>query len=475
VAAGHRLTAEAAADVLRDGGNAIDAAIAALAMACVCEPILCSPGGGGFAMLRDPEGTHSLIDFFPHTPKQRNDSAHGGANEIVADFGTATQTFHVGAATSATPGFFSGLRAVHGHGATVPLPELIAPAATAARGGVSITEFQHYLSTVVEPILTTDPGMASLFAPGGRLISAGGIFHNAGLADALEILASEGLADSAVGVATLAKQHGRGHLSADDLAGYRAIERAPLTVLVGDSTVRMNSLPSASGTMIGYALNHLDSSDPVDIARALRRADEARCKADGDLSLLDPRNIRQNGTTHISVIDAHGTACSVTTSNGVGNAELVDGFGFMLNNILGEEDVNPTGTSDWPLDSRLSSGMCPTLIESPDGSITALGSGGSNRIRSAVFQVIIRLCLDGLDPESAIASPRLHVEETHLDFEDLFGSETRRLLADEFPDHLAWPEANMFYGGVHTARLYRSGRFSGIGDARRGGASIIVD
>jgi len=474
VAAGHPQTAKAAADVLLAGGNAIDAVIAALAMACVCEPVLCSPGGGGFAMLRSSDGAHSLIDFFPHTPKQRNNSIDSGLSEIVADFGTATQTFHVGPATSATPGFFSGLRAIHDHGATVPLPELIAPAASAARDGIAITDFQHYLSTVVEPILTTDPGLAALFAPGGRLVPAGEVFRNPGLADALEILASEDIAESAVGAAVLVGQHHRGHLRNTDLADYRTVERSPLTMAIGDHIVHMNPLPSATGTMIGYALDHLESSHPVDIARALRRADQARSAANGDLAMLDPNNLRQKGTTHVSVIDRFGTACAVTTSNGTGNAELVDGFGFMLNNILGEEDVNPTGAHDWPADTRLSSGMCPTLVESPDGSITALGSGGSNRIRSAVLQVIVRLCLDGLDPESAVTSPRLHVEEDHLDFEDHFDPSIRQRLTAEFPDHLAWPETNMFYGGVHTASRDRSGRFSGIGDARRGGALIIV-
>jgi len=474
VAAGHDQTAKAAADVLCDGGSAVDAAIAALAMACVCEPVLCSPGGGGFAMLRQAGHDPTLIDFFPHTPQQRNSSIHGGLSEIVADFGTATQIFHVGAATSATPGFFSGLRAIHDHGATIPLTELIAPAVTAARNGLVITEFQHYLSTVVEPILTADPRISALFAPDGHLVAAGEVFRNPGLANSLEILATEEYADSAVGAATVAKQTPHGHLTADDLTDYRTVERSPLTVLVGDSTIHMNPLPSASGAMIRYALSHLESSDPADIANALHRADLARRGANGDLALLNPENIRQKGTTHISVIDAQGTACSVTTSNGTGNAQLIDGFGFMLNNILGEEDVNPSGAHDWPINTRLSSGMCPTLIESPDGSITALGSGGSNRIRSAVFQVLVRLCLDGLDIESAVTSPRLHIEDTHLDFEDLFGSDIRQRLIAQFPDHRAWPEANMFYGGVHTASLSPAGRFTGVGDARRGGAAIIV-
>ncbi len=161
-------------------------------------------------------------------------------------------------------------------------------------------------------------------------------------------------------------------------------------------------------------------------------------------------------------------------SNGEGNGELVDGFGFMFNNILGEDDVNPAGLSAWPLDTRLSSMMCPTIIEHPDGGITALGSGGSNRIRSAIAQVVARLCLDGEDLPTAVGAPRVHVERGHLDFEDLVAIDVRARLCAEFPDHRAWPQPDLFYGGVHAARLRPDGTFAGVGDRRRDGAAIVV-
>lgn len=476
VAAGHQLTATSAADMLRKGGNAIDAAVAALVMACVCEPVLCSPGGGGFAMVRTgPDTAPRLIDFFPHTPHHLDESVNDGVLEIVADFGTATQAFHVGPATAASPGFFAGLETLHALGATIAMADLIEPATRAARNGVVVTGFQHYLSSVVEPILTSSDALRALFAPHGRLVRAGETFRNPGLADALEILASGGFAGSAVGEATVLNQLGRGHLCAEDLSAYRTIERRPLSIRAGNSTIHLNPLPSAGGTMIHHSLRHLESSDPVDIAKALRHTDQARAGAGGDLSALDTHNIRQQGTTHISVIDASGMACSVTASNGTGNAELIDGFGFMLNNILGEEDVNPTGAHQWPINTRLASGMCPTLVDMPDGSVVALGSGGSNRIRSAICQVIVHLCLNGDSIQSAVESPRLHVEGDHLDFEDTFGPVIRDRLESAFADHRAWPEANMFYGGVHAAGMIPTGEFSGIGDTRRDGVAIIVD
>ena len=185
--------------------------------------------------------------------------------------------------------------------------------------------------------------------------------------------------------------------------------------------------------------------------------------------------LRQRGTTHISVIDADGTACAVTISNGSGNGEVVDDFGFMLNNILGEEDVNPGGSHGWPTNTRLSSMMCPTMIEFSDGRVVALGSGGSNRIRSAICQVVVSLCLSGVDLSAAVMAPRLHVEGEHLDFEDLYDESVRGELVALFADHRAWPERNMFYGGVHSVGMDGAGSFAGCGDPRRDGTAIIVE
>lgn len=474
VAAGHRLTAETGADALRAGGTAFDAAIAALAMACVCEPVLCSPGGGGFAMVRDgATGETSVIDFFPHTPLRRNPTAHT-VSEVFADFGTATQAFHIGPATSATPGLFHGVEALHRAGASTSLADLVAPAAQAARDGVAVTPFQHHLSTVVEPILTATDGVADLFAPAGHLVPIGEPLRNAGLADALEVLAAEGFADSDVGRASVALQFDRGHITSADVGSYSAVTRTPLSIELAGATVHLNPLPAAGGALIGHCLSQLASFDPLSMARALEATDAARRRAAGGLEALSQLPMRQRGTTHISVIDRHGTACAITVSNGEGNGELVDGFGFMLNNVLGEEDVNPFGTSDWPADTRLSSMMCPTIIEAPDGGLMALGSGGSNRIRSAIGQVVARLCLDDPELRGAVDAPRLHVENDHLDLEDHYEERIRAELLAAFPIHRAWPRPDLFFGGVHAVRRRPDGTLDGVGDARRDGAAVIV-
>ncbi|CTQ55844.1 Gamma-glutamyltranspeptidase precursor [Roseibium album] len=475
IAAGHQLTADAGAEMLREGGNAFDAAIAALAVACVCEPVLASPGGGGFAMIRNGRsGKTKLLDFFPQTPRQKRGDCARGYRSITADFGSATQVFHIGPATVAAPGFLAGLTTLHESGATLSLADLFAPAIKIGRNGHRVTRYQHYLSTVVRPILTATEPAQKLFAPSGELPAAGSVFFNPGIAEMFSELARVDWLRSGVADQMLAEQREGGHLTREDLEGYDVRAREPLCIDLEGATVSLNPLPAACGTLIRYALTHLETCDMPGMARSLQLTDQARLSANGDLAKLLDRPMRQKGTTHISVVDAKGNACSVTVSNGTGNGEVVGDYGFMLNNILGEEDVNPYGSADWPTNTRLASMMCPTLIDAPDGALVALGSGGSNRIRSAIFQVVARICLENAELEEAVRAPRLHVENGHLDAEAPGADSEISQLKDLFPDHRIWPEKNMFFGGVHAVRTDGSGRFTSVGDARREGVAVIV-
>ncbi|MCZ6457767.1 MAG: gamma-glutamyltransferase, partial [Gammaproteobacteria bacterium] len=140
IACGHPQTAAAAEEILLDGGNAFDAIIAAQLMACVTEPVLASLGGGGF-LLAQAQGTAPRIyDFFPQTPLRR--AADQELYPIEANFGTATQTFHIGLGSAAVPGSVAGIFAVHEALATLPLARLVEPAVNAARNGIIINDFQ---------------------------------------------------------------------------------------------------------------------------------------------------------------------------------------------------------------------------------------------------------------------------------------------------------------------------------------------
>ena len=328
-----------------------------------------------------------------------------------------------------------GLFAVHEALCRLPMKRLVEPASRAARAGFPLTEFQAYLFTVIAPILTASPGVARIFAPGGKPMEAGETFRNAELAETLDWLAEDGarlFVDGDVGQAIVAESRSLGgHLTHDDLTRYRVERREPLYWRHGRATVALNPPPAASGALIAFGLAYLEalteSGRAID-AHALRQAmaatNEARAthgeglaeRLAGGALAKELREAQRHppayrGTTQVSVIDADGNAASVSLSNGEGNGFIVGKFGFMLNNMLGEEDLSSGRIEDWREGTRLSSMMAPTIILEPDGTVTALGTGGSNRIRTAILQVAVALIDHGMRLEEAVEAPRLHVEK----------------------------------------------------------------
>lgn len=500
VAAGHELTAQAAAEILQDGGNAFDAALAGVFMSFVAEAVFASPGGGGFLMARRAESDSSrLFDFFAETPLKRRPAREVEFFPIHADFGPAKQEFHIGLGSSATPGMVPGIFAIHAALGTVPMKRLVEPAARAARQGFQLTAFQAYLFTVIAPILTASEGVARIFAPSGKPMAAGEIFRNPELADCLEWLAEDGarlFLDGDVGRTIVDESlSSGGQLTYDDLKRYRVEPREPLYWRHADASVALNPPPAASGALIAFGLSYIEAlaeHGRVIDALALRAAMEATNAAraehgeglaqrlGGAALAKQVRDAARNpsayrGTTHVSVIDAQGNAAAVSLSNGEGNGHIVGRFGFMLNNMLGEEDLAAGGLGAWREGVRLSSMMAPTIILQKDGTLTALGTGGSNRIRTAILQVAVNLLDHGMSLEAAVEAPRLHVErDGTVSFEPGLAAKAQAaFLALEEKAH-AWPEANLFFGGVHAARRSAKGGVEGAGDPRRQGVARIV-
>ncbi|MBZ0215750.1 MAG: gamma-glutamyltransferase [Fimbriimonadaceae bacterium] len=489
VAAGHSKTAEAAAAILRDGGNAFDAAIAGLWMACVVEPVLASPGGGGFLLALQSERQQlHLFDFFVQTPSRKRPIAEVEFKSIDADFGTAIQEFHVGAGSSAVPGFIPGLHAVHEALATIPMTRLAEQAIDVARRGVEVNGFQAQLLDVVKSIYLRNGEARALFAPQGHLVKQGEIFRNPHLADAMDAMAREGAriaTEGEIARAMLQQTAIEGCLRASDLKNFRVELREPDRVSLNGQTIFLNPPPSSGGSLIGYMLRQAKAQKaralpPSEIAQIMALTDRQWRRAAGDLQKFLNRPISQSGghssrgTTHISVIDRHGNAAAVTVSNGEGNGLIVPDCGFMVNNMLGEEDLNQGGFYTWKEDARLSSMMAPTIAVSPPGGVTVLGSGGSNRIRSAVCQVLVQLIVNGVGVEDAVFAPRLHVEQGHLDFEDFFEPGIAPGLMRDFPDHRVWPERNLFFGGAHVVRKTHTGSIEVAGDPRRAGVAVLT-
>jgi gamma-glutamyltranspeptidase/glutathione hydrolase len=464
VACGHPLTAAAATEILVDGGNAFDAVIAAQFAACVAEPVLASLGGGGFLLAQPAQGDPLLLDFFAQTPRQHNGTP-GALYPIDADFGTATQTFHIGPGSIAAPGTVAGMFTAHQRLASLPMSRLVETAVQAARTGVPVNDFQGYIFDVVRPIYE---GRAPFDAA-----RTGALLVQPELADTLEQLAREGpglfyrgpLAHSLV---QLCREQG-GHLDHGDLEGYQAIERSPLRFKHFGWQVLTNAPPSAGGVLIRHSLAQLGDSPvrPPAVAEALLATAQARGV------LLDPSPQFSRGTTHISVIDQVGNLASMTLSNGEGSGCLIPGSGIMLNNMLGEEDINPQGIGRWQPNLRLGSMMSPTLL-TREARRYALGSGGSNRIRSALVQTIAHLTNNGQSAGQAVAAPRLHIEGALLSAEPGFTEQDLVTLGRLPVSIQQWPEPNLFFGGVHVAGQHARGEFDAVGDPRRGGVGRLA-
>lgn len=428
-------------------------------------------------MVRAASDTPVLFDFFAQSPKVKQPHA-GDFREIHADFGEATQSFHIGSGSTATPGLIPGLFHLHEAQASLPMARLLAPAIAAARDGVVVTTYQHRLSTIVAPILVASTHARALFAPQGSLIAAGETFKNPGLGELFALLAEAGLSGYFEHVVPeiLGSLGEAGHLEAGDFGSYRVVRRAPLELSVNGLRAWLNPLPSAGGTLIAHTIEAMNDLSSIELARSLDLTDRERADAASALSmtLRDAGQRSYRGTTHISVVDGKANACSLTVSNGEGNGEIAGRFGFMPNNMLGESDVNPDGALGWLEDRRLSSMMCPLVAQDGHGSTIVLGSGGSNRIRSALAAVLCRLADGETDLKRAIDAPRLHVEGGHLDVESQLGEAKLSELKTAFADHRVWIKPNMFFGGCHAVSRRADGSLSGAGDARRDGVAITL-
>ncbi|MGC9450095.1 MAG: gamma-glutamyltransferase family protein [Oceanipulchritudo sp.] len=511
IAAGHPLTAEAGLHALRSGGNAFDGAVAAWLAACLAEPVLTSPGGGGFAMVSPAGGRPLLYDFFAQTPRDPNPKAH--AYPMEADFGSTRQVFHLGAGSVATPGCVAGILKLHADFGRLPLAECAAPALDLSCSGLVITSHAATLMRVVSALYLSTPEARAVFeSPGrpGQCLQEKERFRNRDFEAFLEMLIREGARwfyEGDIGriVSEYCRDH-NGHLARGDFARYRVEVREALEIRRKGSTVWLNPPPSMGGTLIALGLltrgpgpfapypcretaDWREWVEPLRWMSLLRSHDGWPCLCAGDRQsirtaraanpALDaamaslfpglPGQVRTTGTTQISVMDADGNAVSMTTSNGAGSGIIPAGTGFMLNNMLGEEDLQPEGLGTWKPDTRLASMMAPTLARLADGRWVVTGSGGSNRIRSTLLQILRHLLDHGRLLEEAVEAPRLHWENDQLHAEESAWEQLEKAAPA-----LPWPLVrhsvpNLFFGGAHSVARLPDGGFSGMGDPRRGG------
>ena len=507
IAAGHEKTAAAGIEMFQNGGNAFDAAVAAILASFVAEPGLTSAAGGGFLLAHTQNNQNILFDFFSQTPRQKRNLSEINFYPVEVSFVDAVQEFHIGMGSMAVPGNIAGVFHVHQKLGRLPFHVVAEPAIHYAKNGLPLNRFQYYcLAEVLKPIITTDKGGQQVFSLTGEPLEPEATLRMTEFAETLIYLTEKGSKEFYEGdiAHQLVKdcQDFGGYLTLEDLKHYRVIEREPLTINYRGNTLLTNPPPSSGGTLMAFALKLLSNIDLTQLefgrthhletlAQVMRLTNEAR--KDSYDANLHQENVAERfladehlfkyanqftetvnkwgSTTHISVLDGEGNAASVTTSNGEGSGYVIPGTGIMVNNMLGEEDINPQGFHQWKENVRISSMMAPTIVLKNNQPEIVLGTGGSKRIRTAILQVISNILDFEMPVKEAVDSPRVHWENNVFNLEPGLAPDEvlNKIRLPGSTQLVKWQDKSLFFGGVHTIGETPEGLMAGAGDHRRDG------
>lgn len=478
ISAPNEAAADAGEQMVLAGGNAIDAAVAAVLVTMVNEVGIVSLSSGGFVTVQPPDGSapHS-VDGWMDMPG-RGRALGGGTWDIHTDYGDGV-TATIGPGSVACHGSVAALGEAHTRWGSLPWRELVAPAIDVARGGFRLgSASRYYLDHVSESIFGWDEQSrdAVLDADGGV---TQGLVELPDLIGALELIAATG--PSALHTGDLAKMIsddviGRGGiLGMADLTAYEPVVRPSLISTVGEWKLGTNPPPSVGGVCVAAMLRLLEghpSSDVEHLVRVQRavlghrldtldHSDDLERDAAALLALVDRDSLavlESGSTAHVSATDSDGGACAVTVSSGYSSGMIARGTGIWLNNCLGEPELNAKGLHGLDPGTRLLSNMAPTVGHHPDGSSIAIGSPGADRITTAIVQVLAGFINGGLGLQDAVNHPRVHVHRAGRPDEDV---KVER-------------EPTMYYGGVGVTLRRPDGRLAAAADPRRDGAVRLV-
>jgi gamma-glutamyltranspeptidase / glutathione hydrolase len=441
VAAGHPATVDVGVEILEDGGNAADAAVAASLASCVAETVMTGLLGGGHgAVFWD--GEVRMLDFFVAVPGLGVDRREIELVRLEVPFGAELIHYAVGIGSCAVPGVLPGLDELwRAHGA-LPWPRLVEPALRLAREGVEMPPAHVACLEMLAPVMTMREG-EQIYSPGGRLLQTGERLRQPGLVRALELVAEDGARSPSLERALLALMEERGGLvTEEDLRNYQASWATPVTAeYAGVTLFSRNALNSPLPV-----LQALTEPGPVKIALALRGHDS------------------NGGATNLAVVDEDGNAVVLTTSLGLGSGDWLPGLDLHLNSMLGEADLLIGG--ELAPGERMASMMSPTIGCDAEGLRIAIGAAGGTRLRSAVVQVLSGILDEGQSPGDAVNRPRLHPVGDLLHLEPGFRDGIPEALERAGFAIRIWPAPHHYFGGVSL--VSRSGA---AGDPRRSGAA----
>lgn len=457
IAAGHPATAEAGLEILRAGGSAADAAVAAALASCVAETVMTGIAGGGHAVYYDAgPGQARLLDFFVAVPGIGRPRRKPELLELRVKFGDEYVHYFIGIASCAVPGMPAGLDALWREHGRLPWKRVVAPALELARRGVSMPPAHASCLAMLAPLMTMREG-ADIYSPGGRLLEAGDRLDQPGLARTLEIVAEEGartfyggtLADALL---ALMEERG-GAVTRGDLDAYEAAWGEPVEASYAGTRIRTRG-------GLSQLVETLERLTPV---RDLSPADRALTLA--EVLAAPPYSGRTyDDTTNLTVVDSDGSACVLTSSLGLGSGDFIPGFDVHLNSMLGESDL-----LIGPLEPglRMESMMAPTVATDDDGLVLAAGAAGGTRLKPALVQVLSGVLDEGLAPQAAVDRPRLHSTGKVVHLEPGFEESAITALVDAGYDVRRWPAVHHYFGGVSL--IARSGEAA---DPRRSGAAL---
>ena len=505
IAADSPFTLEAGCRIAREGGNAVDIALASALTATVSEILMCSLGGSAFLMIRMPGQKPELTDgadAVPSVPDSTSDRAiswraahlpYGDGIEVMA-----------GHASVGVPGMLAAVELAWRRHGSLPWREIVAPALELAQ-----TEFPAGATLGRWLALAGDilfyPQQASrecFFRKDGQPVREGEPFSVPHLSESLEAISREGAqtlyqGDLAAAFAKEMEEHG-GCVTREDLAAYRAQVREPLTIHSGGFQLALNPPPAVGGAAVGILVKLIESAWKPDMSpseRALlhahaqgyllgvRKNELATLDFDSQIvhELLHQTRLNEHrhalnspNTTHLSVVTGDGAMVGVTMSNGYGSGITIPGTGIACNNSLGEPELNPRGYHVAERGSRLVSNMAPTVAWQADGRCAAFGSPGASRITTSIAQTWVRYALEGATLEEAVAAPRLHIESLRdgLRLQCEPGIDTS--LAQSQYAIRPFEQPDMYFGAVKLAGLDGQGRLHAVADNRRHGATEIV-
>ena len=525
-----RLASEVGIDVLRDGGNAVDAAVATAFALAVTYPSAGNIGGGGFAVIRLPDGKVETLDHREKAPlSAHRDMYLDEAGEVIRGLSTSSHK------AAGVPGSVDGLLVLlEAHG-TLSRKRVMAPAIRLARTGFDLDhdlarQFQRRLKS-----MESYPASIAKFSNGGTPFAAGDRWRQPYLARTLARISSKGRAGFYAGpvaakiVAEM--ERGGGDITLQDLADYRSVWREPVRGTYRGHEIWSMGPPSSGGVLLVQILNMLEPYDLGELGwgsaaaihlmvEAERRAYADRAEHLGDpdfypvpqtaltdkgyaarrFASFDPDRVASSErigpgdinlptesreTTHFSVMDASGMMVAFTTTlnSGYGNKIVVPGTGILLNNEMNDFSIKRDTPNQFDLigrdanaieaGKRMLSSMTPTIVTKDGEPFLITGSPGGSTIITTTLQVIVNVIDHGMGIDDAVAAPRFHHQwkpDTVIHERRAFSPDTRERLAKK--GH-TFREARFGRGiGDANSILYRDGVIHGAKDPRAQGGAV---